>query len=60
MNDVIMISVPMARYEELVKLEEKINLIKEMCEREPFAFVTGDDFKYYLGIKAEGKSDEIS
>lgn len=54
----IMISVPIERYEELVKLEEKINLIKEMCELEPFAFITGDDFKNYLGIKTEVKKDD--
>ena len=55
MNDEIMISVPMARYEELVMMENRIEFLKAYCSREYF---TADDIKFYLGIKKEEKADD--
>ena len=55
MNDEIMISVPMARYEELVMMENRIEFLKAYCSREYF---TADDIKHYLGIKSEEKADD--
>ena len=57
MNDVIMISVPMERYEELIKAEAKLQFLKAYVSHEVYAT---NDIKYYLGVKNEEKSDEIS
>lgn len=57
MNDVIMISVPMERYEELLRAEAKLQFLKEYVKHETMLH---EDIKYYLGVKNEEKSDEIS
>lgn len=54
MNDVI-ISVPMERYDELLKAEAKLQFLKEYAEHEVMGY---SDIRYYLGVKDEGKSDE--
>lgn len=55
MNDVIMISVPMERYEELLKAEAKLQFLKEYAEHEVMGY---SDIRYYLGVKDEEKNDE--
>ena len=55
MNDVIMISVPMGRYEELLKAEAKLQFLKEYADHEVMGY---SDIRYYLGIKDEEKNDE--
>ena len=57
MNDEIMISIPLTRYEELLKAEAKLQFLKAYVSHEVYAT---NDIQYYLGIKTEGKSDEIS
>lgn len=54
MNE-IMISIPMARYEELLKAEARIQFLKEYAEHETMTY---EDLKYYLGIKEEEKADD--
>lgn len=59
MNDVIMISVPLDRYEELITLEARMQFIREIYERENY--VSSDDYRVMLGFKAketEEKSDD--
>ena len=55
MNDVIMISVPMERYEELLKAEAKLQFLAEYAKHETMLH---EDLIYYLGIKKEEKSDD--
>ena len=55
MNDEIMISIPVYRFEELVMMETRIKFLKAYCSREYF---TADDIKFYLGIKSEEKADD--
>lgn len=53
MNDVI-ISVPLERYEELLKAEAKLQFMKEYVEHETMGY---KDIKYYLGITDEDNDD---
>lgn len=57
MNDVIMISVPMKRYEELLRAEAKLQFLKAYVSHEVYAT---NDIQYYLGIKDEEKNNDIS
>lgn len=50
MNDVIMITVPIDRYEELLKAEAKLQFLKEYAEHETMGY---SDIKYYLGVEEE-------
>ena len=55
MNDVIMISVPMERYEELLRAEAKLQFLAEYAVHETMLH---EDLIYYLGINKEEKSDD--
>lgn len=55
MNDEIMISVPMARYEELLKAEARIQFLNAYVSHEVY---TVSDIQYYLGVKDEEKSND--
>jgi hypothetical protein len=57
MNDEIMITIPMKRYEELLKAEAKLQFLKAYVSHEVYAT---NDIKYYLGIKDEEKNNDIS
>ena len=54
MNEV-MITIPLARYEELLKAEAKIQFMTEYALHETMGY---RDIKYYLGIKEEEESDD--
>jgi hypothetical protein len=55
MNDEIMITIPMTRYEELLKAEAKLQFLAEYALHETMLH---EDLVYYLGIKKEEKSDD--
>jgi hypothetical protein len=57
MNDEIMITIPMARYEELLKVEAKLQFLGTYVSHEVY---TAADIQYYLGIKDEEKNNDIS
>lgn len=54
MNE-IMITIPLTRYEELIKAEAKLQFLGEYAVHETMLH---EDFIYYLGIKKEEKSDD--
>ena len=55
MNDEIMISIPLTRYEELLRAEAKLQFLKAYVSHEVYAT---NDIQYYLGVKKEEKSDD--
>lgn len=52
-----MILIPRERFEELIKTEAKVQFVLDYVRKE---VVTASDIMYYLGVKDEEKSDEIS
>ena len=55
MNDEIMITIPLTRYEELLKAEARIQFLTEYALHETMGY---RDIKYYLGIEEKEESDD--